>query len=262
MSREEPSSHFYKIAVSVIFHILTIFPEYFISPLSVTMLRRSIESGVVRINLVDIRSYSTNKYRNVDDEIYGGGAGMLMTLDPVARAIKKNFTSGESKISIYLSPRGEILTQKICEELSKFKEILLLCGRYEGVDERIIERYIEREISIGDFVLPGGESAALLLMECVTRLIPGTVGKKDSVESDSITTGLLEEPHYTRPREWRGVEVPPVLLGGDHKKIFFWRKEQSLRITYERRPDLLLRKKLKEEEKKLLRKIWNEYWKK
>ncbi len=243
----------------MIFHVLTIFPEYFLSPLSVSFLKRAIERHIITVNLVDIRSYSSDRHRKVDDEIYGAGTGMLFQPEPVARAIENNF-EGKNGIRIFLTPSGKVLTQKICEELSSYEEILLLCGRYEGIDQRVIEEYIDLEISAGDFVLPGGESAALIVMECVTRLIPGSVGKEDSVRNDSFTTGLLEGPHYTRPSIWRGKKVPEVLLSGDHGRVEEWRLKEALRKTYHLRPDLLLQKKLSPLEKKLLKEIWYEDW--
>ncbi len=246
--------------MSLVFHVLTIFPDYFVSPLSVSLLRRAIEKGIIEVDLVDIRNYSSLKHRNVDDEIYGEGAGMLMIADVVGAAIEKNYTPGDGRTAIYLTPRGEVLTQSICEKLAGYEEILLLCGRYEGVDQRVIDTHIDMEISVGDYVLPGGESAALILMECVTRLLPGSVGKEESVREDSFSTGLLEGPHYTRPARWRELSVPEVLRSGNHGEVRKWRLREALRTTFERRPDLLLKKKLNEEEKRILKEIWSEDW--
>ncbi len=243
------------------FHILTIFPDYFLSPLSVSLLKRAIERDIIRVNLVDIRNYSKFKHKNVDDEIYGGGVGMLMKPEVVASAIENNFVAGEGKIAIYLTPRGKVIDQKTCEKLARYREILLLSGRYEGVDQRVIDKYIDMELSVGDYVLPGGDSAALVVMECVTRLLPGSVGKEDSVREDSFTMGLLEGPHYTRPAIWEGRQVPSVLRSGNHNVVKKWRLREALKITYERRPDLLLNKRLSEEEKEILMEIWFENWK-
>ncbi|NLD58370.1 MAG: tRNA (guanosine(37)-N1)-methyltransferase TrmD, partial [Clostridiales bacterium] len=182
-------------------------------------------------------AYSENKHKNTDDYPFGGGAGMVMLPQPIVDACEKNASGRERRI--YLSPRGRTLTQRIVEELAREEELMLLCGRYEGVDERALELCFPEELSIGDYVLTGGELAALVVIDAVARLLPGVLGSNDSAEDESFTTGLLEYPQYTRPREFRGREVPEVLLNGNHALIARWRREQALKLTHRKRPDLL-----------------------
>lgn len=219
--------------------ILTIFPEMFESPLSTSILGRAREQGLIEVETVDIRPFSALKHHNTDDYPFGGGAGMVMLAQPIhdamASAMGENFRGRR----IYLGPRGKKLTTALAKELSQEEELILLCGHYEGVDQRALDTCVDEEISIGDYILTGGELAALVLTDCVARFIPGVLGSADSPEDESFSDGLLEYPQYTRPRIWEGLEVPEVLLNGDHAKIAAWRRRESLRATLRFRPDLL-----------------------
>lgn len=217
--------------------VLTIFPGIFESPLRESLLGKAIESGVLDLRLHDIRDFATDKHRQVDDESYGGGPGMVMKPEPVFAAVE---SLGEgSKRVILLSPAGRRLDQALVRELSCEPWLVFICGRYEGVDERVAEGLPAEEISIGDYVLSGGEVPALALLEAVTRLVPGVIGKEESHERDSFENGILDHPHYTRPAEFRGMHVPEVLLSGDHEKIERWRREAALEKTRRNRPELL-----------------------
>ncbi|MCL2362164.1 MAG: tRNA (guanosine(37)-N1)-methyltransferase TrmD [Defluviitaleaceae bacterium] len=224
----------------MIFNVLTLFPEMINQAVSHSILGRGIRSGHITVNCVNIRDFAVNKHGQVDDAPYGGGAGMVMMASPVFDAYVSVMGNKETKPPvIYLSPQGRVLTQKICEEIAAQPEVILLCGHYEGVDERIIEEIVTDEISIGDYVLTGGEPAAIVLMDAVSRLVPGVLGKADSHQDESFSDGLLEYPHYTRPPEFRGRKVPEVLLSGHHGQIDAWRREQALDRTKAKRPDLL-----------------------
>ena len=216
--------------------ILTTFPEMF-TPLHTSMLGRAEKAGILEIREVDIRAYSKNKHHNTDDAPFGGGAGMVMLAQPIVDAIR-DVQGGRKVKRIYLSPRGETLTQKKAEQLAREDELILLCGHYEGVDQRALDLCIDEEISIGDYVLTGGELGAMVLVDCVARLVPGVLGCEESAQTESFSSGLLEYPQYTRPEVWEGRAVPPVLLGGDHQKIDAWRGEQSRTRTRLRRPEL------------------------
>ena len=216
--------------------ILTIFPEIFESPLRASLLGKAIERGVVDVHVYDIRDHTTDKHRQVDDESFGGGPGMVMKPEPIFAAVEA-LGEGEKRV-ILLSPAGRRLDQELVKKLSKEPWLVLICGRYEGVDERVVEGLPAEEISIGDYVLSGGEVPALAVLEAVTRLVPGVVGRSESVEQDSFETGILDHPHYTRPQEFRGMKVPEVLLSGDHAAIEKWRREEALRKTRRNRPDL------------------------
>ena len=230
--------------------ILTTFPEMF-TPLHTSMLGRAEKAGILDIREVDIRAYSKNKHHNTDDAPFGGGAGMVMLAQPIVDAIRD--VQGERKVRrIYLSPRGETLTQKKAEQLAKEDELILLCGHYEGVDQRALDMCIDEEISIGDYILTGGELAAMVLVDCVSRFIPGVLGSSESPEEESFSDGLLEYPQYTRPREIAGMEVPEVLLNGDHAKIRAWRRQESLRATLRFRPDLLASAPLTDTERRMV----------
>lgn len=219
------------------FEILTIFPEYF-GVLSQSLIGKAIAGGILDVRVTNIRDYSKDKHSKTDDYPYGGGAGMVMTPDPVVSAIEA--VDPEHKLKrIYLSPKGVQLKQKVVENLAKEEGLLLLCGDYEGIDERIIELCIDEEISIGDYVLTGGELPALVVINAVARYVDGVLGSSESTDEESFSNGLLEYPHYTRPSEYRGLKVPEVLQSGNHAEIAKWRREQSLKITRERRPDLL-----------------------
>ncbi len=218
------------------FKVLTIFPEMLRPMLEASILGRAIAQGLIRVELIDIRPYSDRKHKNTDDDPFGGGAGMVMLAQPIVDAIEANPVRGRR---IYLSPRGRTLTQRIVEELSKDEEMLLLCGHYEGVDQRALDLAIDEELSIGDYVLTGGELGALVVIDAVSRLIPGVLGKDESSVDESFSSGLLEYPQYTRPREYRGLTVPDVLLNGNHAEINRWRRNEALKLTRERRPELL-----------------------
>lgn len=219
--------------------ILTIFPHMFDSFFGESMLARAIAQGLLAVEAVDLRPFSDRKHKNTDDDPFGGGAGMVMLAQPIIDAMAAVAPTPFAGRRIFLSPRGETLTQKKAEALSREEHLVLLCGHYEGVDQRAIDLCVDEELSIGDYVLTGGEPAAMVLVDCVARLIPGVLGCAESAQEESFTSGLLEYPQYTRPRALHGLEVPPVLLGGNHAEILRWRRAQSLRITYERRPDLL-----------------------
>ncbi len=221
------------------FHLLTLFPEMFSGTLHSSMLGRAEEKGILKFNIVDIRDFSGNKHNRVDDSPYGGGRGMVMQAPPVYDAYK--FATKNSKAkphTIHMSPKGKPFTQERAIELSKMDEILILCGHYEGIDQRVIDEIVDEEISIGDFVLTGGEIPAMAVIDAVSRMIDGVLSNEESFTDESHFSGLLEYPHYTRPPVFMGREVPEVLLSGDHAKIAKWRREQSLLITKEKRPDM------------------------
>ncbi|MDO5378091.1 MAG: tRNA (guanosine(37)-N1)-methyltransferase TrmD [Clostridia bacterium] len=217
--------------------ILTIFPEMF-APLHESILGRAQKAGLLEIREVDIRPYAKNKHHNTDDAPYGGGAGMVMLAQPIVDAVRDVQGERFEGRRIYLSPRGQTLTQRKAEELAKEKELILLCGHYEGVDQRARDLCIDEEISIGDYVLTGGELGAMVLADCVARLIPGVLGSEQSAQTESFSSGLLEYPQYTRPREFEGLTVPEPLLNGNHAHVKDWQLEQSLYITLRRRPEL------------------------
>ena len=219
--------------------ILTIFPEMFESPFNHSIIKRAKEKKLVSVNLINIRDYSTNKHKSVDDYPYGGGAGMVMMIDPVVNAIETLSENTKYDDIIYLCPDGELLNQNFANRLSLSKKLLLLCGHYKGIDERIREHFITREISIGDYVLSGGEIPAIALVDTIVRLIPGVLGDESSALSDSFQNNLLSPPVYTRPANFRGLKVPDILLSGDDKKIAEWKFMKSLERTKKRRPDLL-----------------------
>jgi len=230
----------------MIYNVLTLFPEMIQQAVSHSILGRAIKAGHISVNCVNIRDFAVNKHGQVDDSPYGGGVGMVLMAPPVYDAyqhVLANIQQQDDKTPpvIYLSPQGRVLTQKIAEEIaaSPSQEVILLCGHYEGLDERILEEIVTDEISIGDYVLTGGEPAALVLMDAVSRLVPGVLGKADSFKDESFSDGLLEYPHYTRPPVFRERTVPEVLLSGHHAQIEAWRKAQSLERTQIKRPDLL-----------------------
>lgn len=232
--------------------ILTIFPEMFESVLNASILGRAREQGLLETECVDIRPFSDRKHKNTDDYPFGGGAGMVMLAQPVADAMAYATGEGFQGRRIYLGPRGRTLTTAVARELAQESELVLLCGHYEGVDQRALDACIDEEISIGDYILTGGELAAMVLIDCVARFIPGVLGSADSPEEESFSDGLLEYPQYTRPREWRGAEVPEVLLSGDHARIRAWRRRESLTATKRLRPDLLEKAALTDKERRML----------
>lgn len=217
------------------FDCLTLFPEMF-APLKQSIIGRAIENESIELNLVNIRDFSKDKHKKVDDTPYGGGAGMVMKADVVYDAYK-SLNTDDAKV-IYMSPQGKTLNQKKVEELSKSKHLIILCGHYEGIDQRVIDKIVDEEISIGDYVLTGGEIPAMVLIDSVSRYAEGVISK-ESIEEESFTNGLLEYPQYTRPEVFEGEKVPEVLLSGNHQNIAKWRKEEALRITKIKRPDLL-----------------------
>lgn len=236
--------------------ILSIFPQMILEILSYSIIKRALTKNLVEIYAHDLRSFTTDKHRMVDDQPYGGGVGMIMKIEPIYQALEYLKQKTTSKIhSIYLTPQGQLYNQKIAQELSQKKHIVLLCGRYEDIDYRVRERYIDQEISIGDYILSGGELAAMVLTDSIVRLIPEVLGDANSAVQDSFSTGLLDFPHYTRPREFKGQEVPPVLLSGDHQKIREWRQKQALKQTLLRRPDLLKNYRLSPQEQQFLKEI-------
>jgi len=221
--------------------IITIFPKMFSPILNESIIRRAQNKGKVKICVHNLRDYSRDKHKKVDDRPFGGGSGMVMRTEPIFKAVEyiKSRVKGKGLRVILLSPQGEKLNQKIAKKLVKYKHLILICGHYEGVDERVRKYLIDEEVSIGDYVLTGGELPAMVLIDSVTRLIPGVLGDKNSLNFESFEGNLLEYPHYTRPANFRNMRVPEILLSGDHKKIGAWRKEQALRRTKQRRPDLL-----------------------
>ncbi len=244
--------------------ILTLFPEVFQGPFSAGIFHRAVDRGLVQVNIHDIRDFTHDKHRVVDDYAYGGGAGMVLKPEPVFEALESVKASiyKEAKPKelpvILLTPQGRPFRQGIAQELAAHSHLILICGRYEGIDERVRQHLATDEISIGDYVLGGGELAAMVVTEAVVRLLPGVLGSEESAQDDSHTTGLLEYPHYTRPNTFRGWTVPDILLSGDHGQIEKWRREQSIRRTFERRPDLLESADLTPEERRLLDELRDE----
>ena len=242
------------------FHVVTIFPAMFDGLLDVGVLKRAINNRLIEVNLTDIRDFTTDKHRSVDDYQFGGGSGMLLKPDPLFKSVESIQQQQSLDINvpvILMSPQGRTLTQKIVEDLSRFENLVLICGRYEGVDERVREHLVTDEISIGDYVLSGGELAAMVLIETISRLIPGVLGSIESAEDDSFTSELLQNPQYTRPSLFRDWSVPEVLLSGDHKEIEKWRRQEALRRTHQRRPDLLDKNKLTKDELSFIKELDN-----
>lgn len=235
--------------------ILTIFPEMFRSVLDSSILGRAREQGLIEVECVDIRPFSDRKHKNTDDYPFGGGAGMVMLAQPIMDAMKSVCGENFSGRRIYMGPRGTTLSTQKARQLAKEEHLVLLCGHYEGVDQRALDACIDEEISIGDYILTGGELAAMVLTDCVARFIPGVLGSGESAEEESFSDGLLEYPQYTRPRELNGMEVPEVLLSGDHARIRQWRRQESLRVTKRFRPDLLEKAELTDKEKKMLEEL-------
>ncbi|MDD7368226.1 MAG: tRNA (guanosine(37)-N1)-methyltransferase TrmD [Clostridiales bacterium] len=219
--------------------VLTIFPEMLRPMLEASILGRAIEEGLIEVELIDIRPFSELKHKNTDDYPFGGGPGMVMLAQPIVDAVEACTKDGFHGKRLYLSPRGRTFDQSMAEELARDGELLLLCGHYEGVDQRAIDLVIDEEVSIGDYVLTGGELGALVIIDAVSRLIPGVLGSDESSQDESFSSGLLEYPQYTRPREYRGLTVPDVLLSGDHAKINRWRRDRALELTWQRRPEML-----------------------
>lgn len=217
--------------------ILSLFPEYFKGPFDVSMIKKAREKGIVDIRLTDIRKFATDKHAKVDDRPYGGGPGMVMMPEPLCSAIRS--VRKEGSLVVYLTPQGAPLTAKKCKELALSQHLILVCGHYEGVDERVLEKEVDEEISVGDYVLMSGCPAAIVLVEATVRFIPGVLGHEESAEKDSFQQGMLEGPVYTRPEVFEGLKVPQTLLSGNHAEIAKWQQEKALEKTIQRRPDLL-----------------------
>lgn len=235
------------------FDILSVFPEMFASPFQFSLLKKAQEKGLIEIALHNIRDYALDKHRMTDDTPYGGGCGMVMKVEPIERALSALPDTGERPLVVLLTPQGEPFSQTIAEELASAPRIALICGHYEGVDERVRRYLTDREISIGDYVLTGGELSAMVVVDAVCRLVPGVLGNLESATAESFSMGLLEYPHYTRPSDYKGWKVPEVLLSGNHREIDLWRRKEALRRTLKRRPDLLRSASLSEEDKKILK---------
>jgi len=218
--------------------ILTLFPEMFPGPFGASIIKRAVDGGLVSLNIYNIRDYTHDKHHTVDDYAYGGGAGMILKPEPIFEAVEAVKEEDACPV-ILLTPQGRPFSQPVAQELSRHNRLILICGHYEGVDERVCEHLVSDEISIGDYVLSGGELAAMVVVEAVVRLLPGVLGSEESLAEDSHTGGLLEYPQYTRPPVFRGWSVPEVLLSGNHAQIAKWRREQAIRRTKERRPELL-----------------------
>ena len=224
----------------MVFHVLTLFPEMIRDGLNTSVTGRALDKGLISLNAVNIRDFSTDKHLHVDDYPYGGGAGMVMQPDPIYRAYRSIVGEGGKRPRVlYMTPQGSVFDQPMAEELAGEEELIFLCGHYEGVDERILEEIVTDYVSIGDYVLTGGELPAMVMIDAIARLVPGVLNNEDSAEFESFHDNLLEHPHYTRPASFLGKEVPEVLLSGHHARIEEWRRQESLKRTYERRPDLL-----------------------
>jgi tRNA (guanine37-N1)-methyltransferase len=235
--------------------VLTIFPDIFTSYLNESIIKRARAGNLLEVALYNIRDFTSDPHRTVDDSPFGGGAGMVFKPEPIFRAMDFLKEDGEPRKVVLLSPQGRPFNQSIAEDYSKEeKRFVFICGRYEGIDERV-KTLVDEEISIGDYVLTGGELAALVIIDAVARLIPGALGDERSIEEESFSWGLLDYPHYTRPREFRGLSVPPVLVSGDHREIEYWRRKQALMKTMKVRPDLIGRLKLTDADKKILSEI-------
>jgi tRNA (guanine37-N1)-methyltransferase len=237
------------------YDILTIFPEFFESPFSFGILKKAQEKGLLDIQTHDIREHTEDKHKTVDDTPYGGGGGMLMKIAPLASAIEDIKSTSRKSLVVLTTPDGEKFSDKMARELAEYEQIIIICGRYEGVDERIRELYVDREISIGDYVLSGGENAASVIVESVSRFIPEVLGNALSPENDSFNQGLLEYPQYTRPEEFKESKVPDVLLSGNHGEIDEWRRKESIKRTFKKRPDMLDNAILKNEDIEVIKKL-------
>lgn len=238
------------------FDILTLFPEMFVGPFSESILKRARKKDLINIKTINIRDFAEDKHHTTDEPPYGGGAGMVMKAEPIFKAWQDTQAKrGAKSKTVLMSPQGQELNQDLVKDLSQEKGLTIICGRYEGLDERVRETVVDQEISIGDYVLTGGELPAMVLVDSISRLLTGVLGAEDSSKKDSFYNGLLEHPHYTRPREFNGLKVPAVLLSGNHQLIERWRKKESLKRTFLRRSDLLEVKKLSDLEMELLKEI-------
>ena len=238
------------------FHVLTLFPDMIRQGFDTSITGRAMANGLLHLDVVDIRDYSRDKHKHVDDYPYGGGAGMVMQPEPISLAYEDMVKDMDHRPRvIYVTPQGSVFNQSMAEEFAGEEDLIFLCGHYEGVDERILEEIVTDYVSIGDYVLTGGELPALVMMDAVSRLVPGVLNNEDSAEFESFHDNLLEHPHYTRPVEYHGRRVPDVLLSGHHGNIDRWRREQSLKRTFERRPDLLGHARLTEEDRRYLKEL-------
>ncbi len=237
------------------FDILTIFPEMFDSPFQASLIGKARERGVIEVRIVNIREFAEGRHHVTDDYPFGGGEGMVMKPEPIVRAIESVHGESPDARVVLLTPQGKVFDHGRAVKMASRSHWILVCGRYEGVDERVREHFVDEEISIGDYVLTGGEMAAMVMVDAISRFVPGMVGKAESVEEDSFSLGLLEYPQYTRPREFRGHTVPEVLLSGNHRRIAEWKRMQALKRTAERRPDLLVRDDLPEEDRALIERM-------
>jgi tRNA (guanine37-N1)-methyltransferase len=219
--------------------VITIFPELFTAVLDCGILRRARNSGVVDVRLINLRDFTTDKHRSVDDRPYGGGEGMVFMPGPLFEAVEFCLKGEKGVQAVLLSPQGQVWSQALAEEFSRIEHVVLICGRYEGVDQRVVDHLIDREVSIGDFILTGGEIPAMVVLDSIARLTPGALGSKDSALNESFSTGLLDYPQYTRPAEFRGMAVPEVLLSGNHAEIERWRRAQAIENTIQKRPELV-----------------------
>jgi tRNA (guanine37-N1)-methyltransferase len=239
-------------------HILTLFPEFFDGPFNVSIIKRACDKGLINIDIINIRDFSKDKHRKVDDYPYGGGCGMVMKPEPIFDAVEfvENKIDSTNRRIILLSPQGKTFNQTLARDLSKEKHLILICGHYEGIDERV-KTLVTDEISIGDYVLTGGEAPALVIVDSTIRFIPGVLGSRESSANDSFSEGLLEYPHYTRPENYRGLKVPDILLSGNHKEIELFRRKEALKRTYEKRPDLFNKLKLTKDDIELLQQAYS-----
>lgn len=242
------------------FHILTLFPEMILSGLGESITGRAMEAGLISVEAVNIRDFADNKHHKVDDYPYGGGAGMVMYAQPVYQACKAvEERIGKKPRVLYMTPQGQVFHQEMAKELAGEEDLVFLCGHYEGIDERVLEEVVTDYVSIGDYVLTGGELPAMVMIDAIARLVPGVLNNDASAEIESFHDNLLEYPQYSRPEEWRGKKVPEVLLSGHHANIEKWRREQSIRRTLERRPDLLKDANLTDKERNFVRELMKEY---
>jgi tRNA (guanine37-N1)-methyltransferase len=239
------------------FDIITIFPDMFGSVFSKGVIKKALDKGLIEVHIHNLRDFTLDKHKQIDDRPFGGGQGMVLMSEPIFAAVEK--IKRDEKTPVYLlSPQGRKFDFRLAEELAQYPQVILICGRYEGVDERVIQYLVTGEISIGDYILTGGEPAAIVVVDGISRFIPQVIGNVESVKSDSFFEGLLEFPQYTRPRNFRGMEVPEILFSGDHSKIKSWRRKKSLKKTWLQRRDLLENRKLSAEEKKILEEITTE----
>lgn len=241
------------------FDIITIFPQIFEEYLNESILKKAIQKGLLDVKIHNLRDFSEDKHKTVDDYPYGGGPGMVMKIEPIYNAIHSIKSDGIERLTVLLSPQGKMYNQKMAESFVGCQQrILLICGRYEGIDERVREILADDEISVGDYILTGGELAALVIIDSIARLIPGVLGDCESAKEESFTCGMLDYPHYTRPPEFKGARVPDILLSGNHKEIRKWRNKEALKRTYFKRPDLINKESLSSEDKELLKQFADE----